>query len=252
MNWWHEFFDDEYAAYGLSQTKSETLALMCDVIIDHLGVSPGQTIFDQCCGIGRISLPLAERGFRMLGVDQSQPYIDSCRRETARRSLSCEFHHGDAFEFVTPRPCDGGINWFTSFGYLQDDSQNVRMLHRAFESLKPGATFMLDYLSIPCVFGDFRAAVIDRPCHPGVAAAIVLHENKPDFSRGMLDAQWTFLYPDGRRVERAISTRMFMPVDLVALFRQAGFEDVRLRGGYENTEFDRHSPRALVVGRKPA
>src|SRR5881394_1515468 len=122
-NWWQAFFDDDYAAYGLASTKPDVIAKMCDFIVSTLQLSPGMTVFDQCCGIGRLSVPLAERGIRIIGVDQSAAYIDRARREAQARRLPGEFHVGDAFEFVCAKPCDAAINWFTSFGYCEDDSQ---------------------------------------------------------------------------------------------------------------------------------
>src|SRR5688572_5880516 len=98
--WWHDFFDDAYAAYGLVSIDPVEDAQRVEFLVRTLELEPGDRIFDQCCGIGRLSLPLAERGMRIVGVDRVASYIEAARRESARRGLKdCEFHCGDAAEF---------------------------------------------------------------------------------------------------------------------------------------------------------
>ena len=68
----------------------------------------------------------------------------------------------DAFEFVPDHPCAAAFNWGSSFGYADADRQNIKMLERAFESLKPGGRFILDYQNIPGVLRDFRQCIVRR------------------------------------------------------------------------------------------
>ena len=68
-------------------------------------------------------------------VDANEGYVRRARAEAAAEGVPCAFHAGDAFAFVPPEPCDGAFNWYTSFGYTEDDRRNARMLRRAFEAL---------------------------------------------------------------------------------------------------------------------
>ncbi|PJF23793.1 MAG: hypothetical protein CUN53_21090, partial [Phototrophicales bacterium] len=102
-HWWRDFFTDDYAAYGLAATDPAVNQHIVEFIIATLKLSPGDTIFDQCCGIGRLSIPLAQRGMNVIGVDLSQSYIERARREAAICNLPCEFHCADALDFRTPR-----------------------------------------------------------------------------------------------------------------------------------------------------
>ncbi len=250
-NWWSSFFDDDYAAYGLSGTPQDLLQQATDFLWRMLELQPGQTVFDQCCGIGRMSLPLAARGTRVIGVEQAASYVTAARREADRQSLPCRFYNDDAFRFVTPEPCDAAFNWFTSFGYLPDDTANVRMLHRVMESLKPGGRFVLDSLNLPKVFADFHTNRFERSAAPGQDGLIILYENTPDFMTGMLDSNWTLIRPEGRRDIRRVATRMYLPSDFVRMFRDAGFVDVKLFGWVDGEPLTRLSRRCIVFGRKP-
>lgn len=240
--WWESFFDETYATIGLETSDEAKRDATVDTIISLLGVAPGARIFDQCCGIGRISVPLARRGFRVTGVDLGDRYAEVAKS----RAPDGDFHTGDAFTFVAPTPCDGAINWFTSFGYHDDDAVNVQMLRRAYESLKPGAKLALDYVNVPRVFGEYRPAMINRIAQPG-GELLLLQEPSIDFVRGMMLGTWTFVRPDGTREVRHVENRAFMPHELVRLFRDAGFTGVTLHGP-DATPFDRTSRRLVVVG----
>ncbi|MCI0363664.1 MAG: class I SAM-dependent methyltransferase [Phycisphaerales bacterium] len=249
--WWHEFFDDDYAAFGLANDSPELVERIADFIVKALALSPGQAVFDQCCGIGRLSLPLAARGMHVLGVDRALSYIHRARNRAAQANLQCEFHVADAFEFSAPQPCDAAINWFTSFGYTPDDDRNIQMLHRAVESIKPGGRFIMDYLNIPRMMADFRPSIINRPTGNDLDGLIVLNEQKADYKTGLMHSDWTFLYPDGRRIVRQVATRMYMPHELGRLLETAGFVDIQLFGSTDGEPFDRTSRRCITMARKP-
>ncbi len=243
--WWDTFFDDAYADFGLVTGDVAARDALLDRLAARLRITPGDTIFDQCCGIGRLALPLAERGFRMIGVDLGPTYAARAQREADRRGLPCEFHTGDAFDFRAPRPCDAAINWFTSFGYAEDDHQNARMLARAFESLRPGGWFALDLINVPRVIREFREAAVSRH-----GELILIQEPRLNWRRGMIEATWTFIHPDGRRTPRQLENRMFMPHELVRLLAGVGFVDIEACGA-DGEPFETSSKRLVMYGRRP-
>lgn len=252
--WWDDFFDDAYADFGLvarGERDEKARADVVEFVMTHLGLSPGQRVFDQCCGIGRLSIPLAERGVEVVGVDLQARYVERARAEAAARGLPCVFHQGDAFSFTTPAPCHAAINWFTSFGYSPDDQQNREMVCRAFESLVPGGRFALDYVNVPRILAEFRPSQVVRRAMPDGGELILLDEPTLDFAAGMCRATWTLLFPDGRREVRRIETRMYMPHELVALLEGAGFERVELHGSAAGEPFDRLSRRLIAVASRP-
>jgi SAM-dependent methyltransferase len=249
--WWGSFFDDEYAAYGLSDFEHPMLEATADFLVDVLALSEGDSLFDQCCGVGRISIPLAARGVRVVGLDLIDSYVEVARHRAAKRDLPCTFHCGDAHEFIAPEPCDAAINWYTSFGYDEDDEQNIRVLQCAFDSLKSGGRFALDYHSTARILADFRAAHVDRPKAKERAGLVILQETEAEFARGVFHSVWTAIYADGRRVVRHVETRMYLPHEIIAMLKRCGFVEPALFGSVEKMPFDRASQRCIVTARKP-
>lgn len=251
--WWTTFFDMSYAGASLrpiDDAQRAALATVAARVAELLQVGPGSLVLDQCCGLGRMSCALGRLGVRTIGVDYQQSYVDWATTAARSEGLPCTFVRGDAHEFVAPEPCDAGVNWFTSFGYSADDDVNLRMLSRMFESLRPGGRFVLETMSVPRLFATYAPARFHRPADVERPGLIILDEPRPDFRRGVIDSTWTFLWPDGRREERAVSTRMFMPHELVRLCERAGFRVIDLLGDVSGTPYSRESARLVVLSEK--
>lgn len=249
-DWWHAFFDRTYGHGELAASTDEQRRKVEELaprIAALLRVDASSVVYDQCCGMGRMSLALGRLGVRTVGVDLSADYVAAATKVAQRESLPCTFAQGDAFEYVAPSPCDAGINWFTSFGYSPDDRRNARMLERMHESLRPGARFLLEILSLPRLFSIFRGTNFHRSIAEDGQEVVVLNETQPDFRTAMLESRWTFIRADGHRDVRRVSTRMYMPHELVRMCEGAGFRVVDLLGDASGTRYDRESMRLLVL-----
>lgn len=246
-DWWAELYDDLVAEIFMARRDPRETRRTAWFLIHTLGLDPGSVVFDQCCGIGTLSRPLAENGVRVVGVDQSRAYVERARRDAA--GLSCEFFAADAAAFVSPTPCDAGFNWNTGFGNA-DDGRNREMLHRAFESLKPGGRFALDYQHVPRVLRQFQHTLSYRLPTPD-GEVILLREGVADLAAGELRQRWTFVLPDGTRRERHSLIRLYLPHELARLLAEAGFEVTDFLGGIGGEPLGLDSPRCVVVARRP-
>ncbi len=249
--WWESFFDRAYADHLLRPRDEARLDSILDVILRMADLGPGSVLFDQCCGVGRLSIPLARRGLRIIGVELSKDYVDDADAAARAESLPCSFHQADAYSFVTPDSCDAAINWFSSWGYHDDDRVNLKMLERAYESLRPGGCFLLELYSVTSAIARFQASMIERPSATEADGIIVLIETQPDFVNGMMRSVWTWMYPDGRRDSRHVATRMMLPDQIIRLLNEAGFRNVELfdEGG---GAFSLRSSRCLFRAMRPA
>lgn len=248
--WWETFYSSHYAE-AMFQLDRTYLAQACDFILTQLQLEPGQTVLDQCCGIGNISLLLSQRGLKVTGIEQSSEYVHQAQVRAREAELNCQFWVADAFDYVAPEPLDAAFNWHTSFGYTPDDRQNRRMLDAAFASLKPGGYFLLDFLNLPYVLSHFRATMITY--HQTQEGDVeVIRESFPDLTAGMLQQKWTFVHPQqGRRLSQETATRMYLPHQLGDLLQTSGFELLRFFGGLQAEPLSMDSPRCICLARRP-
>jgi len=248
--WWRALYDDLLAEVLLVRDDEAEVARTVRFLAGALDLSPGARIFDQCCGIGSLSLPLAREGFTVVGVDLGEGYAARGQRAAETEDLAVDLRAGDAFEFVPDPPCDGAINWWTSFGYAATDAENRRMLERACEALKPGAAFALDTMNVPGVLCRFLPEVVTERETP-LGPIRLVRESRYDAATGVIHKVWSYALADGRTVRHESSVRAYTPPELCRLLAEAGFEDVRFVGSVEGEGLSRESSRCIAIARRP-
>jgi SAM-dependent methyltransferase len=249
--WWEPLYDDLLAEVLLVRDAEdpETEATL-RLLVERLDLAPGARVLDQCSGIGSLAIPLAARGFRVVAVEQCASYVERARVEAARRGVEVELHAADAFTFVPEEKVHGAFNWWTSFGYADDDADNVRMLARAFDALVPGGAFLLDVMNLPGVLRGLRRDDVVRRA-TSLGDVTLLRETTLDLPRGVMRKRWTYFLPDGRRVEHASRVRLHLPHQIVDMLRSVGFTDVELYGSPRGEPLGLDSPRCIARARRP-
>lgn len=246
MTWWTALYDDLLADLLLDGVDPAATAAAVDFLIATLDLRRGDRVFDQCSGTGRLAVPLAARGLEVVAVEQAVGYVERARRHARAAGVTVELVAGDAFAYVPDRPCRGAFNWWTGFGYLPDDAGNARMLRRAFEALAPGGRYALDFLNAPAVLRHLRPREVTT--RDGVE---LIRDTWVDAAAGLMHKRWTFTAPDGRRIERPSTIRLYLPDQLAALIASVGFDEVRLLGSDAGEPLGSDSPRCIVVARRP-
>jgi 2-polyprenyl-3-methyl-5-hydroxy-6-metoxy-1,4-benzoquinol methylase len=82
MTWaneWEAFFDG-HAPYYREEPFTRNTATGIEFLVIELKLVDGESILDVGCGIGRHALPLAQRGYRVTGVDISQGTLAQARK----------------------------------------------------------------------------------------------------------------------------------------------------------------------------
>lgn len=248
--WWQELYDDLLADMLLVRDDPSEVERTLHFLQDKLALEPGARVYDQCCGIGSLSIPLASLGHRVVGVDQCARYVERAQQGSSRGAAP-HFIAADASEYVCEESCDAAFNWWTSFGYAPTDEQNMMMLRRACESLKAGGRFALDYLNVPGILRNFQRHVVTRrTCELG--EVVLIRESDIDLSRGTMEKVWSYQLPDGKHVARRSSVRLYMPHEIRAMLREVGFEKVELYGNIAGEALGLDSQRCIAVGERGA
>ena len=100
---------------------------------------PGRAL-DVACGEGRNAIWLAERGWRVTGVDFSEVAIEKARQIAARRGVEADFRVGDV---VAEAPEEQAYDLVLVF-YLQLPAERMRQaVGAAARAVAPGGTFLL-------------------------------------------------------------------------------------------------------------
>jgi 2-polyprenyl-3-methyl-5-hydroxy-6-metoxy-1,4-benzoquinol methylase len=87
MEWWEEFFDAETGEIMFTEQAWQRAEELCDPLVELLGIERGAKVLDLACGPGRFAIPLAKRGYRVLGFDLSAVYLEQARAKTEEQGL---------------------------------------------------------------------------------------------------------------------------------------------------------------------
>lgn len=244
-NWCADFFDEAFADQYLERAP-EHIEAAVGFLSRHLALRPGDRIFDQCCGVGNVSHALSRLGHHVTGVDLIPAYIARAQATARAGNLSCDFYAHDARRFTTPAPCDAAFNWWTSFGYFEDDAENRHMLARAADSLKSGGRFVLDYMNRDervASFGAEDTIVAETPHGRW--------ESVYDRARDMIIKSWYYRDGRGREVEKKGSgAKLYSAAQLEKLLVEAGFADIGFCGDWQGGPLTAASPRCIAIARK--
>jgi SAM-dependent methyltransferase len=89
---WHEddTFWQETLPILFTQRRIEEAGKEIEQLLRLAEIPGGSAVLDLCCGIGRHSLELARRGFRVTGVDRTRAYLDLAAAAAEREGLHVE------------------------------------------------------------------------------------------------------------------------------------------------------------------
>jgi SAM-dependent methyltransferase len=143
-SWYRNWFNSSYYHLLYFQRDEQEAAAFIDKLIDKLQPSPCAAMLDVACGRGRHSIHLASKGFFVTGIDISEESIDEALQQ-AKENL--EFFVHDMRLPFRMNYYDFGFNFFTSFGYFRTRREHDNAIRTIAQSLKPGGTFVIDYLN---------------------------------------------------------------------------------------------------------
>jgi len=234
-----ELFDEDYLWFMEELLEARSDAEV-ETILRLLDLSPGAEVLDAPCGHGRIANRVAGRGWQVAGLDSSRLFLDIAR---SRAPEGVEYLQGDLRDMPFEGRFDAAINWFSSFGYF-DDEGNRRVLEGFRRALKPGGVLLLEQASREMLVANI----------PPSGQAVWMTERGDDLQidkvtfdpvAGRSNTE-RIIVRDGRVRRTGFSLAQPTAAELAVMLREAGFEDVRAldeSGG----EFTTRSRRLLLV-----
>lgn len=201
---------------------------------------------DLCCGAGRHLLQFEAMGMECVGLDLSSDLLKHARASGVRSPLV----EGDS-RSLPFRDQEFGrvVNLFSSFGYFESESEDVRMLSEVFRVLAPGGAAIFDLMNPDAV----RSSLVPdseevRPPYR------IRSRRRIDESRCRVEKSVEIFDTATGEEIRAYteSVRLYMAAEFDVLLTRVGFAIERRCGDYDGSNYDpASSPRQVVVARRP-
>jgi SAM-dependent methyltransferase len=206
----------------------------------------GGAVLDLCCGPGRHSLEFARRGFTVTGVDRSPFLLERAHEKADAAALAVEWVLDDMRLFRRPGTFDLACNLFTSFGYFEQEEDNLRVLRNVWESLRDGGTLVMDMVGKERVarqgLNEQRTEFAD--------GVVLIQQPRVNQEWTRMHLEWTVAKPAGESRTYRFEHHLYSGSGLQDRLRSCGFSSVRLFGDLQGSPYGPDATRLVAVACK--
>jgi SAM-dependent methyltransferase len=200
----------------------------------------GGPVVELGVGTGRIALPLAADGIRVIGIDSSRGMLDVCARRAALAGVELDLRVGDLREPPISERVPLVICPFRSLLHMHTDEDRLGVLGAAHDLLVPGGRFVFDVFAPGA---DDIAQTNDRwlEREPGIFEHAVWDET----------ARTLTLTVRGEERETTMALAWLSPDEWRVLLERAGFEIEACYGWFDRSPY-RGREDTVWIARRPS
>lgn len=155
--WFEEWFNSPYYHLLYAHRSEHEAECFIEKISAHLQIAKGAKVLDVACGKGRHAKTLHKLGFAVTGIDLSPNSITEARH-CAPADLQFDVwdmrkvYRASAFDYV--------FNIFSSFGYFENDEEDLDAVKAFAGNLKPNGTLVFDYVNTEWLVKNIKSREI--------------------------------------------------------------------------------------------
>jgi SAM-dependent methyltransferase len=245
--WYVSFFGDDYLGIYRHTFTAERAEREVAFAAQKLGLTGGARVLDLCCGPGRHSVLLAQRGYRVTGLDLSQAYLDLARRAAVDQQTAIETVLADMREIPFDNHFDAVINMYSSFGYLESEAEDLKVLESISRSLKRGGRLLLDMLNREWAVANY----IQNDWHAEPDGTLYVEHRALDLESSRMRVRFVIVEPNGgRRDSPGHDIRLYTLTEMKILLERAGFAGVEVYGGFDGEKYGIDTRRMILCAAK--
>lgn len=151
-HWYSSWFDTPFYHILYKDRNYEEAQSFMATLTSYLNIPEDGTILDLACGKGRHSVYLNRIGYDVTGLDLSPQSIASAKQ------YENDTLHFDVHDMSQPysKQFDIVLNLFTSFGYFEDEEDNLNTVKSIKANLKPNGIGVIDFMNSEFVINNLK------------------------------------------------------------------------------------------------
>jgi len=207
-------------------------------------------ILELCCGTGRLTLPIAQAGYNICGVDNTSSMLEAAKEKASKDGLEVEFVNADIRTLDLPTKYDLIFIPFNSIHHLYDNEDLFKAFAVVKRHLKEGGIFLLDCFNPNIQFivesEKEQKEIAEYTTKDGREILIkqkMRFENKTQINR----IEWHY-YINGKFDSiQNLDMRLFFPQELDSYLVWSDFKIIHKFGGFKEEEFNNGSEKQIFV-----
>ncbi|MCF8322730.1 MAG: methyltransferase domain-containing protein [Flavobacterium sp.] len=158
QNWFASWFDTPYYHILYKERNYREAQVFMDNLTHYLNLPEKAKVLDLACGKGRHAIYLNQLGFEVVGADLSE---NSIAEASKNQNATLHFQVHDMRETFDAK-FDAIFNLFTSFGYFENDEDNLTTLKAMKSSLTEYGFAVIDFMNVNQVINTIVPEEIKR------------------------------------------------------------------------------------------
>jgi len=204
-------------------------------LTNYLNVPENGKILDLACGKGRHAIYLNQIGYNVTGVDLSKNSIDHAKQ------FENETLHFNVHDMCKPyhEQFDAVFNLFTSFGYFENEEDNLNTIKAIKANLNETGFGVIDFLN--------SNYIIDNLVEENTKTVQGIDfKQKRRVENGYIIKDISFT-AEGKEFEFQERVRALTLADFETLFKKAGVYLLDVFGDYKLNKYHKSSSQRLIL-----
>ncbi|MEY8847732.1 class I SAM-dependent methyltransferase [Psychroserpens sp. XS_ASV72] len=233
--WYASWFDTPFYHILYKDRDHSEAQLFMDNLTSYLNLPEGGKVLDLACGKGRHSVYLNSLGYDVTGADLSENSI-AYAKQFENDNLHFKVHDmckpmGTTFDAV--------FNLFTSFGYFENDEDNLQTIKAIKSNLNESGFAVIDFMNTEFVIENLVSE------DTKTIEDITFHQ-KRELVDGYIIKTINFTY-ENESFEFKERVKALTLNDFENLFEAAGVHLLDVFGDYKLNKFYRKTSERLVM-----
>ena len=234
-DWFTDWFNTPYYHVLYKDRNNEEALLFMKNITTFLALPKTTHILDLPCGKGRHSVFLNSLGYQVTGGDLSENSIKYAQ-EFENDSLNFSVHdmrkpYNNQYNAI--------FNLFTSFGYFEDDEDDILILQNIKEGLKKDGVFVFDFLNAEFV----KATLVAKETK--IVDGVTFNITR-EIKDGFILKNISF-FADDENHSYTERVKYLDAKKMKAYFQKVGFTITNIFGNYNLSNFDAQTSKRLIL-----
>lgn len=207
-------------------------------------------ILELCCGTGRLTIPIAEDGYDISGVDYTSSMLEQAKVKASEAGLKVEFIEADIRTLDLQKKYDLIFIPFNSIHHLYKNEDLFKAFNVVRNHLKAGGLFLLDCFNPNIQYivehEKKQIEVAEYTTDDGrdvLIKQIMRYERKTQINR----IEWHYFINGEFDSIQNLDMRLFFPQELDSYLEWAGFNVMHKFGGFDEEAFNDNSEKQIFV-----
>ncbi|NDI35952.1 class I SAM-dependent methyltransferase [Chengkuizengella sediminis] len=240
-NEWKHFFGSAYQKFSQYILTEDRTQVEVENIENILNLQTDSNILDLGCGNGRITIPLAQKGYHLTGFDGSNYSLNIARKNAG--NLPITWIENQIKDLDSEQKFDAILSIGTAFGYV-DEHEDKTTMKKIYDMLNQGGKLLIDTENRDFMLNEYRENAWNE-----MGDQIVWSKRKfnPMNSRWREVISWN---KDNNQESSILDVRIYSAHELITILETIGFKVQKLYGSLKLDDFHIRSSRIVIVAGK--